>query len=69
MYGLPLRANLKKGKAGGEVAFSEAVMRIRTSETESLQDAIQPPVLTVHAEEAAQDFSAGKLSNSLSKGA
>jgi hypothetical protein len=32
---------LKKGKAGGEVAFNEDVLSIRTSETESLQDAIQ----------------------------
>ena len=50
-------------------------LSIRTTETESLQDAIQQtlvkrrPVLTVHAEETAHDFSAGTLSNSLSKGA
>jgi hypothetical protein len=37
----PCGTVFKKGKAGGEVAFNEDVLSIRTSETELLQDAMQ----------------------------
>jgi hypothetical protein len=73
--GLPSWAYFKKRKAGSEVVVDEDVLSIRPSEAETLSYAIQQtlvkrrPVLTVYAEKAAHDFSAGKVSNSLSKGA
>jgi hypothetical protein len=71
---LPTRSR-KERKSRRRSRVHEDVLSIRTTETESLQDAIEQtlvkrrPVLTVYAEETAHDFSAGTLSNSLSKGA